>query len=241
MFSANTSSIFLAVSCKEEDSIVQDIDLITFEGTINKDFGIQSGGEYSKNVKVYVTNSSSSERKFDILVDTDLTTVDNAALTVSPNVTIPANSKEGEISVKITDVNIVDGLVLALRIVSENDIIVGEPLLFNVATACPTGETKIKLNINFDGYASETTFDIKDSSGTVVASGGGSWADGLETYSEKWCLASGSYTFTINDAYGDGLSYPSNGDVKLTVNDTGVTLFSTSGDFGYSTSGNFTL
>jgi hypothetical protein len=43
----------------------------------------------------------------------------------------------------------------------------------------------------------------------------------------------------VNDSYGDGLSFPSNGSV--TVATGGTILFQASGDYGFGTSGTFTL
>ncbi len=64
---------------------------------------------------------------------------------------------------------------------------------------------EIEVNILTDNYGSETTWEITDASSNVVASGGG-YADGGSTlYNELACLADGCYTFTIYDAYGDGI------------------------------------
>lgn len=61
--------------------------------------------------------------------------------------------------------------------------------------------------INLDQYQSETSWDIKDSLGTVIASGGsyGAHPD-YSTVIEPVCIPKGNLTFTIYDSYGDGLN-----------------------------------
>jgi len=61
--------------------------------------------------------------------------------------------------------------------------------------------------INLDQYQSETSWDIKDTAGVVVANGSGYWSEpqyGIVT--EQRCLPAGDLTFTIYDSYGDGLN-----------------------------------
>ena len=63
------------------------------------------------------------------------------------------------------------------------------------------------VNINLDQYQSETTWDIKDSTGAVLATGGPySNAPDYEPQFEPVCLPTGNLTFTIYDSYGDGLA-----------------------------------
>ena len=64
-----------------------------------------------------------------------------------------------------------------------------------------------KVIINLDQYQSETSWDIKDSLGVVVASGGGYNAQpDYGTVIEPVCIPKGNLTFTIYDSYGDGLN-----------------------------------
>jgi len=63
------------------------------------------------------------------------------------------------------------------------------------------------VNINLDQYQSETTWNIKDSTGAIVAAGGPySNAPDYEPQFEPVCLPTGNLTFTIYDSYGDGLA-----------------------------------
>ncbi len=94
----------------------------------------------------------------------------------------------------------------------------------------------VVLNITLDNYPSETTWDLKDASGTVVASGGPYNTQG-GTVSQTFNLASGDYTFTIYDSYGDGICCAyGNGSYSLT---SGSVTIVQGGSFGSSESTNF--
>jgi subtilisin family serine protease/chitodextrinase len=90
----------------------------------------------------------------------------------------------------------------------------------------PTGctDTEVTLSITLDNYPEETTWTLTNDGGQTVASGGtyGSQPDG-STITEVLCLADDCYTFTINDAYGDGIccSY-GNGSYSLTQGSTSL-------------------
>jgi subtilisin family serine protease/chitodextrinase len=90
----------------------------------------------------------------------------------------------------------------------------------------PTGctDTEVTLSITLDNYPEETTWTLTNDGGQTVASGGtyGSQPDG-STVTEVLCLADDCYTFTINDAYGDGIccSY-GNGSYSLTQGSTSL-------------------
>jgi len=61
--------------------------------------------------------------------------------------------------------------------------------------------------INLDQYQGETSWDVKDSTGFVVAGGSGYWSEpDYGVVVEQKCLPPGLLTFTIYDSYGDGLN-----------------------------------
>ncbi|MGH1384473.1 S8 family serine peptidase [Kordia sp.] len=103
--------------------------------------------------------------------------------------------------------------------------------------------SNVSLSITFDNYPEETSWQITNSGGAVVASGGtyASQADGSTLNIDVGCLDDGCYDFTITDSYGDGIccSY-GNGSFTLTNNDTGATLAS-GGSFTTSDTTNFCL
>merc|ERR1740121_29215 len=90
------------------------------------------------------------------------------------------------------------------------------------------GKSKVDVEITIDNYGEETTYDIKNSSGTSVMKGSGWPANSVNSFWQ--CFSSGSYTFKITDAYGDGIccSY-GNGGYSVKVNDQQV---ASGGQFG---------
>jgi hypothetical protein len=60
-----------------------------------------------------------------------------------------------------------------------------------------------ELDLVTDNYGSETSWTLKDSAGTQVASGSG-YSSGTN-YVVNECVETGCYDFTINDSYGDGI------------------------------------
>lgn len=63
---------------------------------------------------------------------------------------------------------------------------------------------RVAISILLDNYPSETTWDITDAMGQVLASGGPYSGVGT-TISEQVCIPNGCFSFTIYDAYGDGI------------------------------------
>lgn len=63
------------------------------------------------------------------------------------------------------------------------------------------------VNINLDQFQSETTWEIKDSTGSLLYAGGPySQAPDYQPQFEPVCLPIGNLTFIIYDSYGDGLA-----------------------------------
>merc|ERR1711902_388024 len=89
------------------------------------------------------------------------------------------------------------------------------------------GKSKVDVQITIDNYGGETAYDIKDSSGNKVMEGSGWPANSVNSF---WkCFDSGSYTFTITDAYGDGICCTyGNGGYSVKVDDNEVV---SGGDF----------
>ena len=101
------------------------------------------------------------------------------------------------------------------------------------------GCINVSLTLKFDNYPEETSWTIKNESGSTVASGGtyGSQPDG-STLVETACLSDGCYTFTINDVYGDGICC-SYGSGSYTLEDENGTTLAAGGSFNSSESTNF--
>jgi len=102
----------------------------------------------------------------------------------------------------------------------------------------PTTED-VTLQITFDDYPEETSWEIRNSSNRVVYSGGtyGSQADG-STITLSRSLDTGCYTLIVEDAYGDGIccNY-GNGSYRLTDSAGGV--LASGGSFGDQDNTNF--
>lgn len=76
----------------------------------------------------------------------------------------------------------------------------------NVPAATCATCANVDLDIQFDGFPSQTSWEILDANGLVVASSptyGSSFANSIIT--ETACLPDGCYTLNINDALGNGM------------------------------------
>lgn len=95
------------------------------------------------------------------------------------------------------------------------------------------------LSITFDNYPAETSWDLKDASGAVVASDSysNSNADGSTVNITFDQLTTGDYTFTIYDQYGDGMCCSYGNGAYTLSSDAGV-IFS-GGSYGSSESTTF--
>lgn len=106
-------------------------------------------------------------------------------------------------------------------------------------TSVVNGEV-ITLELNFDCYAEETSWEILDASNAVVYSGGSYSNSAAPTnLDEDLCLLEGCYTFNIYDTYGDGLAgaqYPGcdiDGSVRILRGTTVLAeITSANADFG---------
>lgn len=98
---------------------------------------------------------------------------------------------------------------------------------------CPCTDNDVTLSITFDNYPEETSWVLRTSGGTTIASGGtyGSQPDG-STLTESFCLPDGCYDFTISDTYGDGICC-AYGSGSYSISDAGGVLIS-GGNFGSS-------
>jgi hypothetical protein len=107
--------------------------------------------------------------------------------------------------------------------------------------ACPCTGTAVTYTLNLDNYPEETTWELVNSNGQTIESGGpyGSVPDG-STLTFDWCLADGCYDFTIFDSYGDGICCGYGNGSYTIVDEFGNTLAS-GGNFGSSETTNFCL
>lgn len=197
-------------------------------------------GNESFDFPVYVTKIENFDRTFEIKLIEASTTADPSAYTIPSTVTVPAGASVGYVAISAVGENISSsGLdVIVLELISTDAILVGPRATVNLKHLCLN--IPVILEITFDEYASETSWILEDSDGTILYSADeGTYSDGQASTSTTFCLTPGSYTFTVNDAYGDGLTYPEIGEIIITNGETELVSFS--GDFGESTSETFTI
>ncbi|AXP79595.1 hypothetical protein CJ739_497 [Mariniflexile rhizosphaerae] len=233
-----TILLFVLNSCNVDDQEPVNIDYVGFVSDFA--IGVDPTGTKSQDVSIYATKTKNFDRTFSINIVPNLTTASATAYSIPSSVTIPAGSNTGSFSLNAIGENIkASGLdIVVIEIKSEDKILLGEPIKLNLQQVCPYPETV--LDIIFDGYGDETSWEIKDNSDTVLYSAAlGTYTEGQVSASATFCLAPGTYTFTINDKYGDGLSYPANG--SATITNSGTKLTEVIGDFGYGTSKQFTI
>jgi len=105
-----------------------------------------------------------------------------------------------------------------------------------------TGDfSEISIQVTLDYYGSETTFEIEDASGEVIATYG-PYEDDQEgrVITENLDLPTGVYTYVIYDGYGDGICCDE-GDGKWKLFRDGTQLKSSNGKFGYWEAYDFTV
>lgn len=117
---------------------------------------------------------------------------------------------------------------------------------FIIPVASNFAYTDYVFRLQQDLWGSETTWDLKNGSGTVLYSGG-PYTDktGLPLpalITQNWTLANNQcYTFTINDSAGDGICCGASGDGYYDIKTNGGTIVVTSGsNFTSSESKTFT-
>ncbi len=108
-----------------------------------------------------------------------------------------------------------------------------------VPVDCPDC-TDVTIEIVLDNYPGETTWEIVDDSGAIIASGGpyGSFPTG-STVTSNVCLNEGCYDFTIFDSYGDGICC-GYGFGSYSVYDANNT-YASGGNFDFSETTNFCM
>ena len=100
----------------------------------------------------------------------------------------------------------------------------------------PCYESQVKLILQNDNSSNETSWEIINSSGNIVYSGGNYASN--ELFKEFYSLSNGNYRFTAYDSGGDGLT---SGTGKFTLRDTHKQLILKGIDFGSQTSRDFCI
>lgn len=226
----------LVASCNYDDDM-EAPNYVSFQfSPVGANVGVPVDGSTTYEAKVYTADIVDQDRQFDVVVNSS-STLGAEAYNIPATVTVPAGSNEGTVTVDVSDVNLgVSGKKLVLNIQKTGEVSVGDPLTLNVSRTCPGKE--FVIDFQFDGYASETSWEIFDAAGNSVVEGGG-YVDDQPSASRSLCLSAGDYTFEVKDSYGDGLTYPNLGSVTLSY--AGQVIATISGDYNEGTSVDFTL
>ena len=88
------------------------------------------------------------------------------------------------------------------------------------------------IDITTDGYPTESTWEIIDDNGTVIASGSATTANAPQAQATATLIAGACYAFNMYDSYGDGLSDPANGSYEV-KDAAGISIASGGGNFGF--------
>jgi hypothetical protein len=168
---------------------------------------VENNSTLNREVKIYSKNVVGSDRTFNLVVNTEASTLESP-YSVPSSVTIPANSNEGVFTVSITDDEnlqfVVQKLVVDLEPVAGLDT--GGELVLNVTELCV--DSIVNLELELDTWPDETTWELYDLTGApeVIASGGpfSNPEDDFAVYSYDFCLGTGDYGIVVYDSFGDG-------------------------------------
>ncbi len=105
-------------------------------------------------------------------------------------------------------------------------------------TPCNCDGDGFFLTLTFDDYASETSWQITNAGGAIVASGDGYAEVAGTSIAEPICLPVGCYDLTVFDSYGDGMCC-AYGDGGYSMTNSEGTVITSGGDFGDSDTFNF--
>lgn len=216
----------LAFSCGEFEDVIYDNTGQTGVGFTQAEANLTvfpTGA--STTLTVQSTTTSPTDRSFSVAVNTEesIGTSDNYTI---GNVVIPANSYDGALEVTFTDNSLVDDevylLVLDLDLPADVAVVGSKTAQITYVKAFICND--LVLTLNEDQWAGERGWEITDDTGTVVSQcsdftqcpfAGGAGPTAEATYTFNINLPDGCYTFTITDTYGDGQSFPNDGDYSL--------------------------
>lgn len=126
-------------------------------------------------------------------------------------INIPSGVSSGSVSARVINAN---------GVVDQRDT--NNAAVVAIGNSIPVTDANFTFELQLDSYGSEVSWDLKNSAGSTLYSGGGyqdSSAPALIT--QTWNLPiNDCYTFTINDSYGDGI-YQGGGYYKI-KNSTGA-------------------
>lgn len=231
-------SLCFFAGCEESDDPTV-VPHVSFEN--DKVFGVEFESSTTGEIKVYTTNTSGSDRTFNLKVVEEGTTLEPAAYTLPTTVTVPANSRVGSFNLSVSDMNLGGGKDLLIAFDGLDGMFTGAPLKLTAKQICSLNEVTLALVL--DRYGSETQWEIRQ--GSDVVASGGPYTD-ISTNTAQpvknftFCLPDGDYTFVITDQYSDGIccTYGVGSYLLKTISGT---VLASGGTFGAQMTHNFTL
>ncbi|WP_411767401.1 hypothetical protein [Winogradskyella sp. A3E31] len=204
-------TVVLFQSC-EEDLVVYSGDAFVQLSSSSSASLVENGGE-----SVTITALLSEPQSSAVTVNFDVSGSAAASrYTLSPgaSLSIPAGETSASLTVTPVDNDDIDGdvdIVLTLSSSSGLPVGVAGEGLFNTSRTVTIVDDNVPCNdlnvqIITDAWGCETSWEITDSTGAVVASEGPltPCGSGSDTFNTAVTLEDGCYTFTIFDSYGDG-------------------------------------
>jgi hypothetical protein len=209
-------------------------DFASFEST-DFSFGVPRDGESTNEIKVYTNSIFNSNRIFNISVVNEESDLDPDAYTLPSTVVITSGTNVGKLPITIKDLNIGEEKFLVLKLESNDGAFTGKNITLSIFRVCDKNE--LTIDLVFDDYPEETSWEILNASSNVVASSDA--YDGEISASENLCLPDGDYTFVIYDFYEDGFCCDyGDGSYTLISNEA---VIRTGGEFGASEQTLFSL
>jgi hypothetical protein len=201
-------------SCEEDLIIFDNTSFIQLQNATATTLVENSG------TSIEVVAQLASPQATDITVNFDATG-DAARYTLSASsIVIPAGDTEGSVSVSAIDDDLINGdtdVEISLATSSGLPVGIGGEGLNSVSKTITIIDDNVPCNdyvlvVLTDAFPEETTWDITDSTGAIVYSGGEDYGPAssaesrLKEYTHPVTLEDGCYTFTIYDVFADGLA-----------------------------------
>lgn len=221
---ASATTIYNSVgSCPAPASQPVDVSALTYKGDL-----VHCEGSYTP--KVQIQNMGTSA-----LTSASIT-VTQGGTTVSTGTYSGNLATYGVATVNCTPIANFTGGALVVTVTTTGDAsTTNNTVNASVSSAVNAASQIVTVDITTDRYASETSWNIKNASGAVVASGG-PWADLTANGTTVRPTATANlqpntcYTFEILDSYGDGICC-SYGNGVYTVKDATGAVLATGGEF----------
>ena len=218
------AAIYTSIAaCPPPASAPVDAAALTYEGSL-----VHCQGSYTPSVKI-------QNNGLNPLTTATVTITQNGS-TVSTGTYSGSIATYGLATVNCSPITNFMGGALAVTVTTANDAnTANNTVNASVSTALVAASQYVTVKITTDRWASETSWTIKNSAGTTVASGG-PWADlaatgtTVQTPVNATLTPSNCYTFEILDAYGDGLCC-AYGDGAYSIVDAVGTVLASGGTF----------